>query len=111
MATGSTRLTARLSIYAGCMSESALVREWHADDGWGVLDSPATPGGCWAHFSVLDGALELHAGQQVELDHEVADQDGFSYRATRVRVEGEDRATVTHESSEGFSSSLRLDFD
>ena len=36
---------------------AAIVREWHADLGWGVLDSPETPGGCWAHFSVIGTPL------------------------------------------------------
>ena len=93
------------------MTETATVREWHRDEGWGVLDSAATPGGCWAHFSVLDGALELHAGQQVELDHEIADQDGFSHRATRICVDGDDPTARNHEPAAGFSSSLWLDFD
>jgi CspA family cold shock protein len=30
---------------------TAFVREWHDDEGWGVLDSTETPGGCWAHRS------------------------------------------------------------
>lgn len=34
---------------------TATVREWHGELGWGVLDSPETPGGCWAHFSNIDG--------------------------------------------------------
>ena len=34
---------------------------WHDDQGWGVLDSPDTPGGCWAHFSHLPDAGGLRA--------------------------------------------------
>jgi CspA family cold shock protein len=33
---------------------NATVREWHDDLGWGVLDSPETPSGCWTHFSVIE---------------------------------------------------------
>lgn len=65
---------------------SAVVREWHRDDGWGVVDCPETPGGCWAHFSriEMDGYKSLTAGQRVELEWEVFRQDGFEYRAVRV---------------------------
>jgi hypothetical protein len=40
---------------------SGVVREWHDDEGWGVLESTETPGGCW---------------------------DGFDHRAVEVTVEG-----------------------
>ena len=68
------------------MTARGLVREWYADDGWGVIDSPETPGGCWAHFSqvAMTGCRALSAGQVVHLDWEVARQDGFDYRAVRV---------------------------
>ena len=63
------------------------VRTWHADEGWGVLDSTDTPGGCWAHFSVveMDGYRALTEGQVVHLEWEWAHQDGFAFPATRVR--------------------------
>ncbi|MFF7232620.1 hypothetical protein [Streptomyces sioyaensis] len=32
------------------MAAIGIVREWHSDEGWGVIDSDTTPGGCWAHF-------------------------------------------------------------
>lgn len=63
-----------------------VVREWHSEEGWGVFDSPATPGGCWCHFSVLPGPgfREASAGQSVLFAYEVADQDGYAFRATTV---------------------------
>ena len=63
-----------------------VVRVWHREDGWGVVDAPQTPGGCWVHFSVVDvpGYRELRAGQQVLLQVEDAGQDGYAYRATHV---------------------------
>lgn len=63
-----------------------VVREWHTGEGWGVIDSTETPGGCWAHFSDLDmtGYKELSAGEHVALRWEPADQDGFNYRAVYV---------------------------
>lgn len=69
-----------------------VVRVWHRDEGWGVVDAPETPGGCWVHFSVVEvpGYRELRAGQQVLLDAEAAHRDGYAYRARRVEplVEG-----------------------
>ncbi|GAA1478826.1 hypothetical protein GCM10009623_32720 [Nocardioides aestuarii] len=49
---------------------AATVREWNAEQGWGVLDSAETPGGCWAHFSVIDmqGLKRLRRGQLVMLE-------------------------------------------
>jgi CspA family cold shock protein len=65
---------------------TAIVREWRDEEGWGVLDSPETPGGCWVHFSHLDmtGYRGLDPGQAVLLDWEAPGQDGYGYRAVRV---------------------------
>ena len=64
----------------------ATVREWDDDEGWGVLDSPETPGGCWTSFSAveMEGFRFLTAGQKVTLEWEAAEQDGFQYQAVRV---------------------------
>lgn len=66
-----------------------IVRVWH-QDGWGVIDSPETPGGCWAHFSDLDvpGFKELLDGHSVTFTFEPANQDGYSYRALHVWSQG-----------------------
>lgn len=66
---------------------TGTVREWHAELGWGVLDSPDTPGGCWVHFSNIDGTgfRALTVGATVDLDWEQATQDGYRFRATRVK--------------------------
>jgi len=39
------------------MTVEGVVREWHPEQGWGVIDAQDTPGGCWAHFSrvAIDG--------------------------------------------------------
>lgn len=68
------------------MTVDAVVRAWHRDEGWGVVDSPETPGGCWVHFSHVrvSGYRELLPGQAVPLDWEEFDQDGFHYRAVAV---------------------------
>ena len=67
---------------------TGTVRVWHDEDGWGVVDAPATPGGCWTHFSTIDadGFRGLTAGQRVELEWEAPGQDGYPYRAVTVRA-------------------------
>lgn len=51
---------------------TATVREWHEEEGWGVLDSTETPGGCFAHFSDIEmaGFRTLDPGRQVQLEWE-----------------------------------------
>ncbi|WP_329127335.1 cold-shock protein [Streptomyces sp. NBC_01465] len=67
---------------------TATVREWHEEEGWGVLDSAETPGGCFAHFSDIKmaGFRTLDPGQQVQLEWEAPgfQQDGYDFRARRV---------------------------
>ena len=65
------------------------VRAFDAEEGWGVIDGPEVPGGCWVHFSAIevDGYRELRQGQRVVFEAEPADQDGYAYRAVRVQVE------------------------
>lgn len=67
---------------------AAVVREWHPEEGWGVVDSPQTPGGCWVHFSHIQATRyrELAPGTTVALEFEPADQDGFAYRAVTVKL-------------------------
>lgn len=66
----------------------AVVRTWDDEEGWGVLDCPGTPGGCWAHFSHIetegDGFRSLAPGARVTLEWEREEQDGYAYRAVRV---------------------------
>ena len=63
----------------------AVVREWQDDEGWGVVDCAATPGGCWVHFSAIEmiGFHLLQPGQQVRLRWEPARQNGFAFGAER----------------------------
>jgi CspA family cold shock protein len=67
---------------------AGVVRWFSADDGWGVIDAPEVPGGCFVHFSFIQmtGYRELHAGQQVRFSYERLDfpQDGCDYRAITV---------------------------
>jgi CspA family cold shock protein len=67
---------------------TAKVREWHEEEGWGVLDCAETPGGCWAWYAAIEteGFRALTVGQQVRLEWEAPGykQDGYDYRAIRV---------------------------
>jgi CspA family cold shock protein len=66
----------------------ATVREWHDDDGWGVLESGQLPGPCWTHFSAIEmsGYHVLVPGSTVEVTAEYAEQDGYHLRAVEVRL-------------------------
>jgi CspA family cold shock protein len=70
---------------------SGRVREWKHVEGEGVVDTPATPGGCWFSFSALltPGLTRLSPGQMVGIVWEVEQnpndcQHGYGYRATQV---------------------------
>lgn len=96
------------------MAVQAVVRDWRDQDGWGVVDSPETPGGCWAHFSHLatDGYRTAHAGDVVMLEWEFAYQDGFNYRAVRLWPLGEGPTTQkTTDYGSAFQSRLTFTFD
>ncbi|MFD7454217.1 cold-shock protein [Kitasatospora sp. NPDC059827] len=90
------------------------VREWHADQGWGVLVSRSLPEPVWAHFSAVAGGgyRELTVGQVVRFSAERADQDSFHWRAVRVRLPGS-RPGDGPESGDGpgYASELRITFD
>ncbi|GAB2577544.1 hypothetical protein Aab01nite_11560 [Paractinoplanes abujensis] len=68
------------------MTSVGSVRMFDVDEGWGVIDGPDVPGGCWVHFSVLamDGFRMLTPGQRVSFTAEAAQQDGFAFRAVKV---------------------------
>ncbi|WP_081902421.1 cold-shock protein [Lentzea aerocolonigenes] len=70
------------------------VLQWHADEGWGAIVSPEFDGPVWVHFSSIDpgdrntstgGYRSLREGEAVEFTAERADQDGYRWRAIRVR--------------------------
>jgi cold shock protein len=96
------------------MTTTGLVREWHPDEGWGVIDSDATPGGCWVHFGsvLMDGYRFLSPGQAVSFAFETGRQDGYDYRAVAVWT-GHDRpaAPERQQPSGAYRSVLRLEFD
>lgn len=97
------------------METSGTVRFWHDDEGWGVIDSESTPGGCWAHFANLavPGFRSLAPGQKVNLEWEAAEQDGYDFRATRAWPAGTDPApnVLPTDSGDAYPSGLTIRFD
>lgn len=97
------------------MTSLGRVRIWHDTDGWGVIDSEVTPGGCWAHFSsiLVAGYKTLTAGQQVAFTFEPGEQDGYAFRTREVWPA--DRAPVPIDEDFGpsaaYSSTLTVTFD
>ena len=65
-----------------------VVRDFDDLEGVGVIESSATPGGCWFHYSMIEvsGRRTLNTGQRVGFTFEhCEDQDGYGTRAVRVR--------------------------
>lgn len=71
------------------MRVRGTVRKWRKKKGWGVIDSPEAPGGCWAlaaDIEDIEGDSVLLAGERVDLDA-TADphgRGGCAWRATHV---------------------------
>src|ERR1700754_3034892 len=97
------------------MTSVGSVRLFHPDEGWGVIDGPDVPGGCWVHFSAVatDGYRELVAGQDVSFRAEAASQDGYAYRAVKVWTGDAEPSDLpgAEDSSAAYGSSLTLTFD
>lgn len=77
--------------------ETATVREWHADEGWGVLDFASLPSGSWTLFSKIEmsGYHELRVGENVLAEYKLIDEktsaelensDSELYAAMTTRV-------------------------
>ena len=98
------------------MTSLGQVRVWHDADGWGVIDSDATPGGCWAHFSpvLVAGYKSLRTGQDVTFTFEAAERDGYAFRAVAVWPTDQTPVRTGQEASgpsAAYSSTLALTFD
>ena len=100
------------------MSTPGEVRVWHDEEGWGVIDSPETPGGCWAFYSTvaIAGFQKLSDNQLVEMEWESAQQDGFDYRTLRVWPRGEEPydsppPAPVSEGDTAYRSTLTIYFD
>ena len=94
------------------VTTEGVVRVWHDDEGWGVLDSPSTPGGCWVGFGdvLVPGYRRLTAGQRVTFGFEAAQQDGYAYRATEAWPADSEPLRVEPETgpSDAYRSTLRI---
>jgi CspA family cold shock protein len=95
------------------MSTLGTVSQWSDDEGWGVIASPDTPGGCWASFSHLGmpGYRSLEPGEIVEFEWEEGEQDGFAYRALQVRprrAHTEPKATQIETATNAYRSHLTI---
>lgn len=99
------------------MTTRGVIRTWDDEDGWGVIDSPDTPGGCWVSYSHIEAGVAptLHTGQVVSFSFEAVEwQDGYRWRAILVQPEGAEPAPERksrHEPSSAYRSSLHLTFD
>jgi cold shock protein len=81
-----------------------------------VIDSPDTPGGCWAHFTsvLVPGYRALTAGQSVTFEYESVEQDGYQFRAIEVWPEGQKPDRSRHEMpgpSDAYRSGLTVASD
>jgi cold shock protein len=94
---------------------SGHVRVWHDGEGWGVIDCPEAPGGCWAHYSavLIAGYKTLTAGQSVELVLTTPGQDGYAFRAVEVWPAGQTPVRSTPDvfgPSAGYTSTIHITF-
>ncbi len=96
------------------MAIIGTVRIW-SNEGWGVVDSDRTPGGCWVHLSAVAvaGYRVLTPGARVQLEWEPAiDQDGFRFRAVRTWPVGADPVdTPPSPPSDAYRSTLTITVD
>lgn len=95
------------------MATLGMVQEYWPDDGWGVVVSHETPGGCWVQFSAIEveGFRQLAAGEPVLFEWEPATQDGYAFRATRcwpVGAEPAGRGVHVTGPSDAYGSTLLI---
>lgn len=96
---------------------AGVVKWFDADEGWGVIEAPEVPGGCFVYFShiEMDGYRQLHAGQHVRFTFERPGflQDGYRYRALAVWPPGvrpgtPQRSRPQHGSTTAYRSRLTI---
>jgi len=94
------------------MASIGVVREYHADDGWGIIDGPDVPGGCWVHFMAIamDGYRQLTPGEPVWFHAEAANQDGYAFRALKAWTDSTEPPDLRSDSV-AYRSTLTLTFD
>ncbi len=89
------------------------VQRWVDDEGWGVVASLETPGGCWFIWSQIDAPAPHHLdqGQLVEFTFESSRQDGFNWRAVSVRPsDAEAGRQLQPGTPRAFKSTFSLEF-
>lgn len=90
------------------MTSTGQIRSWDAEEGWGVIDSPETPGGCWLHFSawLTEKDREPPPGTPVEFVYEAGRQDGYDFRALQAWPLGAEpaRHDASSEPSSAYTS-------
>src|SRR6476620_3308656 len=93
---------------------TGTVSLWDDENGWGVIDSQETTGGCWFHYSmVARPARVIEPGVTVSFSYEASPQDGYAFRAIEVHLDGMDGAACDPQVSlrSSFHSTLYVDFD
>lgn len=97
------------------MKTTGTVRFWHDEEGWGVIDSPETPGGSWTHFSTvrMSGYKSLTVGQPVELLWEAPGQDGYPFRTVGTWPLGQQpiEPPAFSASDDAYASRLTITWD
>jgi CspA family cold shock protein len=95
------------------VTSSGVVRFYRAEEGWGVIDGPDVPGGCWVPFSAIAGDRQLIDGQRVSFRAEAAEQDGYEYRAVKVWTGATepDDTRPDDTATDAYTSALTLSFD
>lgn len=91
------------------MSSRGQIQSFDPEEGWGVIDSPDTPGGCWLHFSgwLAGGDTIPRAGSPVWFTFERGRQDGYDFRALGAWPPGTDPVRRDEESdSSAYASSF-----
>ena len=65
------------------MTSSGRIRSFDDEEGWGVIESPDTPGGCWVHFSAWSAQESVfpRVGAPFAFIYEEGPQDGYDFRA------------------------------
>jgi CspA family cold shock protein len=88
----------------------AVVREWHAEEGWGVIDATQTAGGCWARFAhiAVDGYGEFTVGQAVMVEWESGENEGYANGAARVALRHGPRRPPRRSRRRGFRQRAEL---
>lgn len=59
-------------VQTGDVAERGVVREFHVDEGWGIIDGRSVPGGCWVHFSTIAAHRQVKRNRDKPSDEERA---------------------------------------